>query len=83
MLFVSQLRVSARFQSVGFIAIADTLIRISFSPTVGMGRSSALMVLSAWTMTARWVFGTSNVDILMVSRNFLTEAYDKTKNDNP
>lgn len=57
---------NARFQSVGLTAIADTLTRISFSPTVGIGRSSTLMVASAWTMAARWVFGISKLDISVV-----------------
>jgi len=52
-----------RFQSVGLMAIAETLTRISFSSTVGVGRSSVMTVMSAWTMTARWVFGISELDI--------------------
>jgi hypothetical protein len=64
--YVSQLRVNARFQSVGLMAMADTLTRISFSPTVGVGRNSVLMVVSSWTMTARWVAGRLGVVISMI-----------------
>jgi len=69
-LFVSlPLRTDVRFQSVWLMAIAETLTRISFSSTVGVGRSSVLTVVSAWTMTARWVFGISELDISRVCQS--------------
>lgn len=62
-LFAPLMWMRVRFQSVGLMAIAETLTRISFSPTVGTGRSSVLTVLSAWTITARWVRGIWKLDI--------------------